>query len=498
MWSPHTIESSRTPYGLSKGWGRNVSEHGEPPPDIAAPPSPAPRVSRRTLLRVTAGGLVASAGAAALYATLSQLAPPSRRVYGPPPGGYPIGQYQIAQYGGRVTIDRESSVEVEVPPVWNLVMTATLARSPSNSDQQRLEAALRAIESAYPYSPSGVFALVGYGLPYFRAHIPQAAFAAHIPRTVDGSDAPALIDAIRFPSDPAATLLESNDIVFHLRSDHLDFLLDAQHALFGQSGRLAGRPAPQADIADLFHVTSVRTGFVGAGLPQQMARNAGFAFADQIPAAAPLFMGFTSTQRLGQATEATVSFDGKRDPLLEPLTTARPSDYFAGGTILHVSHLFEDLDAWYKLGYDDRFTRMFNPGLMTMPGRVTVNTVWLNPNPTEPDASRHGVIGHTEAIQVGSRSPEGQALQLRVDFNTLDALDGSRASPGVHFLAFVPTAQVFHASRQAMDAAALARRYGLDPHANGINAFLTVTRRQNFLVPPRRHRAFPLLEIRDK
>ncbi|MGH2486889.1 MAG: DUF7405 family protein, partial [Ktedonobacterales bacterium] len=269
-----------------------------------------------------------------------------------------------------------------------------------------------------------------------------------------------------------------------------------QNALFGRSGKLAGRSAPAADVSDLFHVTSIRTGFVGAGLPRKMAHQAKLPFAEQIPETSPLFMGFTSTQTLGQASEQTVSFDGKRDRLLPPMTTALPTDYFAGGTILHISHLFENLDAWYKLNYADRFTRMFNPGIQPPTGRVTVNTIWLNPNPSEPDASHFSVVGHTEAIQVGSRSPQGQALQLRVDFNTLDALDGQKAAPGVHFLSFVPTAQVFHASRMAMDATAIAQRYQLTSAANGINAFLTVTRRQNYLVPPRRHRAFPLLELR--
>lgn len=476
-------------------WERPVSEQNE----VSATPASQTaglRLSRRSVLRVAAGGLVASTGAAALYVTLSKLAPTTPRVYGPPPGGYPIGQYQIAQYGGRVKPDPESAVDVEIPPVWNLAITATLTRAPTSADQARLEAALRAVESAYAYAPSGVFALVGWGLPYFRAHIPGALFDARLPRTVDGTNAPVLIDAIRFPSDPAATLLESNDVVFHLRSDSLDHLHDVQNALFGHSAKLAGRSAPAADVSDLFHVTSVRTGFVGAGLPRQMAQHAGLPFANQIPETSPLFMGFTSTQRLGQATEPTVSFDGKRDRLLEPMTTALPTDYFAGGTILHISHLFENLDAWYQFGYADRFNRMFNPGLVTPPGRVTVNTVWLNPNPTEPDASHYSVIGHTEAIQVGSRSPQGQALQLRVDFNTLDALDGEKATPGVHFLSFVPTAQVFHASRLAMDATTIAQRYQLASAANGINSFLTVTRRQNFLVPPRKHRAFPLLELR--
>lgn len=31
--------------------------------------------------------------------------------------------------------------------------------------------------------------------------------------------------------------------------------------------------------------------------------------------------------------------------------------------------------------------------------------------------------------------------------------------------------------------------------ANGLERFITATRRQNFLIPPRRHRAFPLIEL---
>jgi hypothetical protein len=180
---------------------------------------------------------------------------------------------------------------------------------------------------------------------------------------------------------------------------------------------------------------------------------------------------------------------------LQPLTTARPNDYFAGGTALHLSHLFEDLDAWYALPYDERVARMFHLDAVATPGRITLETHWLNPNTTEIDAQQHHVIGHNEAVQVGSRSLEGQALQLRVDFNTMDALDGDQTAPGLHFLAFTPGSRLFHESRQGMDATLIAQRYGIPSHANGINAFLRVTRRQNFLVPPRAHRAFPLVEL---
>ncbi|MGH2514057.1 MAG: DUF7405 family protein, partial [Ktedonobacterales bacterium] len=65
----------------------------------------------------------------------------------------------------------------------------------------------------------------------------------------------------------------------------------------------------------------------------------------------------------------------------------------------------------------------------------------------------------------------------------------------VHFLAFTPGSQIFHQSRQSMDAADLAQQYDIATSANGINSFITTTRRQNFLVPPRVHRAFPLVEL---
>ncbi|MGH2515514.1 MAG: DUF7405 family protein, partial [Ktedonobacterales bacterium] len=392
------------------------------------------RLTRRRLLLAAGGGAAALAGAGALYAAVGKLAPPARHVVAPPPHGFPAGQYQILDYGVRVRTDPASAVEVIIPPVWNLVVTATLTHAPSVHDQQRLEAALQAIESAYSYAPSGVFALVAYGLPYFRHSVSPPVFDAHLPRMTNADAAPVvagdtappvLLDAIRFPSDPASTLLEANDVAFHFRSDVLDNLHDVQRALFQRGGRLAGQSATTADIADLFSVTSVRTGFVGAGMPRNMAEQAHLPFAAAIPASAPLFMGFTSTQRLGQAAEVAVSFDGKRDALLQPLTTARPGDYFAGGTSLHLSHLVEDLEKWYTLSYEQRAARMFHLNAVAPAGRVSVQTLWLNPNTTPIDAQQHGVIGHNEAVQRGSRSREGQALQLRVDFNTMDPLDAA-------------------------------------------------------------------------
>ena len=457
------------------------------------------RLTRRRLLQVAGGGAVLAsgmaAGASALYRGVAASAP-LRRLAGPPPDGYPIGQYQVADYGVRAQPDPNSGVVVNIPPVWNLVITATLTRMPGPGEQRRLEAALQAVEAAYPYSPSGVFALVAYGLPYFRRYVSPAIVAAHMPTMADATGAPVVFDAVRFGSDPPSLVLEANDLVFHFRSDLLGNLHDVQHALFERGGTLADRPSSDANLADLFVVTSVRTGFVGAGLPRRMARQAQLGFADQIPEGAPLFMGFTSSQQLGQASEAAASFDGRPNPLVPPLTTARSGDYFAGGTALHLSHLVEDLESWYKLGYEQRAARMFHYEAVTPTGRITVQTHWLNPNTSAIDAEQKHVIGHNEAVQQGSRTPEGQALQLRVDFNTMDPLDSTGPIPGVHFLSFSPGSLIFQRSRQAMDGVRLAKEYGILAQANGINSFIRATRRQNFLVPPRSHRAFPLLELR--
>jgi hypothetical protein len=69
---------------------------------------------------------------------------------------------------------------------------------------------------------------------------------------------------------------------------------------------------------------------------------------------------------------------------------------------------------------------------------------------------------------------------------------------GVHFVVFNPTGDDFERNRLAMDGQ-LPDGTKLDvkprSRAQGFNSVLTTTHRQNFLVPPRRHRSFPLAEL---
>ena len=69
----------------------------------------------------------------------------------------------------------------------------------------------------------------------------------------------------------------------------------------------------------------------------------------------------------------------------------------------------------------------------------------------------------------------------------------------LQFLIYVPTADLFARMRTAQAAQELEQEF-LDGQSddNGLERHITATRRQNFLVPPRRHRAFPLLELADQ
>ena len=82
------------------------------------------------------------------------------------------------------------------------------------------------------------------------------------------------------------------------------------------------------------------------------------------------------------------------------------------------------------------------------------------------------------------RAPGAVPAHQRVDGPGLSTMDvpGGRLAPKLQFAIFVPDADHFVALRRDHPPADLER-------------FLTATRRQNFLVPPRRHRAFPLLEL---
>ena len=69
---------------------------------------------------------------------------------------------------------------------------------------------------------------------------------------------------------------------------------------------------------------------------------------------------------------------------------------------------------------------------------------------------------------------------------------------GVHFVVFNPSSDDFNRGRLAMDGVlpdGTKLPFAPRDRGQGFNSILRTTHRQNFLVPPRRHRSFPLVEL---
>jgi hypothetical protein len=452
--------------------------------------------SRRRFL---GGAAAAVLGGAGIYELVEELVSPPHR-------NARVAAAFPEQHLLDLSTTQSEGVDVVVPPLHSEIVTATVQDVDLAQAQQQLEHALASLESTYdPRTPAGLGITVAWGVPYFaRVHAAQR----HLPFD-RRAQKPVLLPTRRFPSDPDGTILEQNDVAFLLRSDTLAHIETAESALRG---------------LDFLRVTSVRRGFAGGGfdgkqsLPKKLALAAGVPGADLIPDTSELFLGFTSTQKSGLgprliANHETLGYVDLR------------SGYFHGGTHMHLSHINEDLEAWYlNFDFGERVVTAFAPGQKAKPEQQTVPQ---GPHDIH-DATqmrrtfeRTGRFGHSASIQPTSRLqqdhvgpdgtvyPKGTAIPQRADFNTLDnpfffSADPARdkwtkdPAAGVHFVVFNPTGDDFERNRLAMDGRLPdGTKLDVSPRsrAQGFNSVLTTTHRQNFLVPPRRHRSFPLAEL---
>jgi hypothetical protein len=474
-------------------------------------------VSRRTFLRVSLEAAVASAG---VYALVEQLAAKPERSHGL---GLDLARAQVAlpleQYlFSDTTTITDNGVVVNVPPLYHQVVTATLATPPTapalQAAQSTLEGVLSELESEglLTFTPEGLGVAVGWGLPYFQLPVMQTVASGKLPidhtaPLVGGQQQSVLLPSTRFATDPTDVLLEENDVVFVMASDSLANIASAHSAIFKGKAR------------HLFEVTSIRKGFVDAtqlgGSGQSLTKQ--FAMANHLPGAAlipdqaQLFLGFTSTQNAALGPNTIANFETLG------MTNQKSGSYFTYGTILALSHLFENLEAWYTNDYSQRVSVAFRPEIAesTPGGTLTIDESASEVETAaqlENDATQFGVVGHSASMQPISRLqkatrgyPKGTAIPVRADFNTVDnpfafssdrKLDNWSAKPaaGLHFLSYVPTSFYFQKLREAMDgppggsAAAPWQRFVQ-------RAGLSTTHRQNFLLPSRAHRSFPLAEL---
>jgi hypothetical protein len=482
-------------------------------------------LSRRGFLRGAAAISLGSIAARGVYSVLDDFAAPQRAW-----AATKVARKQEQYLIDSLEVILDNNVPVIIPPVYNDVFTAKLAagrtwtRAALVDAQKRLEAALVKVESPYSSTAAGLTIVVAWGLPYFRNYV-SAPWQAKGPRDlslplVDGQRQFAVLDAIRFPSDPASVVLEDNHVAFKIRSDQKSIVQSAETQLFAD-------PNSGAYVGDLFDLTSKRIGFAGRGFgttsaAKTLALAAGVPGAGSIPDRAQLMMGFTSTQPDALGPDNIVSFE-----TLKGVTDQWPSGYFAHGCAMHLSHLNLDINSWYGRSYAERVQRMFRPtttapdGVVTVPnGAAQVATL----QQVKDDAANLHMAGHNSALQMATRlaadtvdnygrlRKKGTGVPEREDFNTLDNpftwyvdADGNvqqppANQPGLHFAVFVPTSGKFHIARMSMDGILpdgtnLRTQYGLTDADIGFNSEMQATHRQNYLVPPRAHRSFPLAEL---
>ncbi len=98
----------------------------------------------------------------------------------------------------------------------------------------------------------------------------------------------------------------------------------------------------------------------------------------------------------------------------------------------------------------------------------------------------YGVVGHAQTSARARRA--GKPLILRRDFDTAD---GGQA--GLHFVSLQRAIDDFIATRSAMNAsgAQFHNPAITDTVNNGINEFIFVLKRANYLIPARAGRSFP-------
>jgi hypothetical protein len=509
------------------------------PHPATSPPSPESNsrgLDRRTLLK--AGGAIG--GATAILGALDLLAwKPLRRDAGA--AALPDIQHDIGNFIAPA-FDMDG-VRVQFGPVFTTFATARLSRLPTRAEQTTLTNALNQIEQAYAFSPAGVFVFVSYGLPYF-AKLPGGLGAGSVARTripkitVPTGAAGRLVleEAVPSPTDvgqPGVTkrkfatplVIEANDMLFTVRSDSAANVSDVLSWLNG-SNRLKGASVPSPRLPLTF--TSTRVMFQQRGMIRQVASSEGLYYLDRIQDQSPMWMGFVDQQTNSSGPAAITTFKGNSSA---HITSAAAGDYFDNGSIQHLSHVTLDLEAFYaKEGEADteeaetfleRVQYMFrsNPppsnGFPGDPfanggGPTALNNDFRGPADVVQSAMGVGTpegahrIGHEAALQRSSRATDGTPMHIRMDGAGFDKMDvpASVPRPGksgnvpkLQFTVFVPSAEFFQRMRSNQASLDLANQFDVDEADNGLERFLNTTRRQNFLLPPRRSRAFPLREF---
>jgi len=444
-------------------------------------------------------------------------------------------QFDISAFLAVPPQDYGTGVQFQMPPVHTVFLTAALERTPNRADQAEMNRALTILEQAYPWGATHLVTFVAYGLPYFdrlpggrngglvAGHMPRLASDASRyvveeaqPGPTDVSPANPTISKFRYNVD---VRIERNDMLFTLRGDNPGIVSDVL-AWFAGSNKLRGRSAASPAWNGLISFTSSRHMFVQMGLPKTVAGQHHLSYANFIQPQSPMWMGFADQQVNGAGPAPICTFAGAA---AARLTTAAQGDYFDNGSIQHLSHVILDMLQFFDMDnemeppgedgvFSERVQYMFHAPSIAAGhqdpyadggGPALLPNQNRGPHYAERTAQGIGTaggkrrMGHLSCLQRTSRAADGTPLHIRMDGPGFDAMDvpGGASVPKLQFTIFVPTAEFFRTLRTSQASLDLQNKYSVSVEDNGLERFLTATRRQNFLVPPRRHRAFPLAEL---
>ena len=399
---------------------------------------------------LAAGGLAASAAVGRARAAAPELpyAP-----LGTQPAGLPARQHAWVQ-----TL-AVNSLGDPVAPKYDRLVFFDVHGIPTPAYAQLLESRLRALERRYEWAPRGLLFTVSWGPAYFK--LLRLASPVPVATSLSSFENPAI---------------DRYHICLHLACDDEQRLVDVERAL------VRGAPLEGVEgsllLAPALTWRETRTGFTGSGLPAAHQHVRGIPAGNPVPEESPLFMGFKSGLKKNQATEEDVTIS---------------TGAFAQGTTMQVSYMLLNLDEWYdELSEAQRVALMYSPQTtVAAVARITTDAP-AEPGKITEAITKYGLIGHAQASATARQ--HNRPVIIRRDFNTVDG-----GHSGLHFVSVQRSIQDFVATRNAMNASgAHLVNKAITPTANnGINAFIAVKRRANYVMPSRADRAFPLLRGRQ-
>jgi hypothetical protein len=321
-----------------------------------------------------------------------------------------------------------------------------------------LESRLRTLERHFHWNHKGLLFTVSWGPSYFRA----LGVRSPVPEATK-------LSSFEHPA------IDDYDVCIHLASDDERRLNQLVRAL-AHGHKMPGVPG-SLSLKSVLTWRETRSGFTGTGIPADRQNVKGIPANHPVSPDAPLFMGFKSGMRKNQASEDFVTItDGP----------------FAHGTTMQVSYMGEPLDNWYqKLTPQDRIALMFSPetdaaGVQ----KITEGTANSDAHTKElvTAIKDYGMVGHSQATAQARK--HGHPLIIRRDFNTTDG-----GAAGLHFVSVQRSIEDFVVTRNAMNASGAhnINKKVTATKNNGINAFIKVRRRANYIMPSRADRSFPLL-----